>query len=178
MVKERFISPVSVYIIGLLLIILEFEIYTFFPFFAKTQLLLMFVTFYIARIAYKDLENKYIYRNQIIAVMLGITYAMFTDVSPTLYALFFYAIVTYMSKYASHESWYILFFSINLMYFLFFGIRIMYFIFMKDIVFDFYNVIVTNLFVLTIVNSIICYFIVRKKPKQKKGLKQKTQKYI
>jgi hypothetical protein len=178
MVKERILIPLKIYLIGLLLIILEFEIYTFFTFFAKTQLLIMIVTFYIARIGYKDIDGQKIYRNQILAVILGITYAMFTDVSATLYALFFYAIVTYMTKYARHDSWYILFFAINLMYFLFFGIRIMYFIFMQDIVFDFYNIIVTNLFVLTIVNSIICYFVARKKPKQKKGFRQKTQKYV
>lgn len=178
MVKERLFIPLKIYLIGLLLIIFEFELYTFFSFFAKTQLLIMFVTFYLARIAYKDIDAQNIYRNQILAVMLGITYAMFTDVSATLYALFFYAIVTYMTKYARHDNWYMLFFAVNVMYFMFFGIRILYFIFMQDIIFDFYNIIVTNLFVLTIVNALICYFIARKKPKQKKGFTQKTQKYV
>jgi hypothetical protein len=178
MFNERFFIPLKIFLTGMTLIVLEFELYTFFPFFAKTQLLIMFVTFFLARIAYKDREIKYLYRNQILAVMLGIIYAMFTDVSPTLYASFFYAIITYMTKYARHDSWYILLFSINVMYFLFFASRIIYFVFMQDIVFDFYNIIITNLFVLTIMNSLLCFFIARKKPKQKKKFRHKTHKYI
>ncbi|MGL5021456.1 MAG: hypothetical protein ACRC5R_05505, partial [Mycoplasmatales bacterium] len=124
MSKKHVYEAIKILVIGFALIILEFTMYTFFDFFFKNQIIVMFVSFYISRIAYLDREQENLLRNQVLGVILGITYALFTNVSPELYAIFFYIIVTFMTKYAHSEDAYVLFSSINLMYFGFFLARI------------------------------------------------------
>ena len=176
--KKHFYEIFKIIIIGFFLIILEFTMYTIFDFFLKNQIIVMFVSFYIARIAYQDREQENLLRNQILGVILGIAYALFTNVSPELYALFSYIIVTFMTKYAHSEDAYVLFSSINLMYFGFFLTRILYFIFKNDVVFDFYNIIIINLLLLTIINGIICFVVAKRKNKKKEVFKGTVSKYV
>lgn len=145
--------------IGLFLIILEFVLYNYFDVLIKNQLIIILVTFYLARISYSDIDSSDLFINQGISILLGILYGYFTMSNPAMYALFFYGVTTFMTKYARKDNLYISYFYITFLYFAFFVIRVFYMIFMHGVAFEVVDIILKNIILLTFVNASLCYLI-------------------
>lgn len=143
--------------IGVFLIVIEFVMYNYFDVLAKNQILIMLVTFYLARTAYKDIDHENIIFNQILAITLGMIYGIFTSTNPAMYALFFYAVTTFMTKYARNDNLYMTYVYVTAMYFIFFVIRVLYMTYMHGVAFDFLDIIVKNILLVTIINGSICF---------------------
>lgn len=156
---NRYIKIFTRVTIGLILIILEFVLYNYFDFLIQNQLLIILVTFYLARISFSDIEQEDLVTNQIISVFLGIIYGFFTMSNPAMYALFFYAVTTFMTKYARKDNIYISYFYVTGLYFIFFLLRTLYMMFMHDVAFDVVDIIIKNILILTFVNATLCYLI-------------------
>ncbi len=162
-------SFVKKYFFGVILIIIEFTLYTNVPMLVTQQLILLLVTFYLARISYLDEEGKDLKMHQVLAVTLGFTYGLFATVSMEINAIFFYAIVTFITKYGRVDSKYFVFTYIILLYFIFFAIRIFYFSYQHEPAVNMYDYFIKNLLVATAINSILCFIIMIKKKKTEKN---------
>lgn len=154
---NKYIRFIAYLIFGVFLIVLEFVMYNYFDILAKNQLLIMLVAFFLARIAYKDIDHERIVSHQILAITLGMIYGMFTNTNPAMYALFFYAVTTFMTKYARNDNLYMTYVAVTAMYFTFFVIRVGYMTYMHGVSFDVVDIIIKNILLVTFINASICY---------------------
>jgi len=157
------------FLIGFLLIVLEFYVYSNFTLFAKQQLVIYLVAFYLSILSYQDETKEYLFQNQILAICLGITYGLTATVSSVLMVVFFVFIVTYITLFTSRGANYIMFINLLVMYLIFFTVRIFYFEYALNTKFDFYDLYIKNFILVGLFNSVIAYVLVLTNKKIKKS---------
>lgn len=167
-------------IIGSIFIFLEFYLYTIFSIFESMQLIIIIPILYLVYISLKKGSEDILILNQISAVLIGFSYGMLSTMSPELYALMFYAVVTLLTKYLKYQKTIYLYFYFNIMYFVCFSTRIMYFVLRKNIDMENHELVINNLALPTVINALILtgiVMLIKQNTKRSKGYKYKRTKY-
>ncbi len=147
-------------LIGLALIFIEFFLYTQFKILDILNLQIIFIIPFLAYLVLKDFDKQNMVFNYIVASILSYEYALITGYDIIFVMIAFFLIIYATYSFEFHNSRLNIYIYSNFIYLGYFALRVIYFIIIYQVKFNLANIVLVNIFVPSVFNAIIMYFLV------------------